>query len=156
MPYPADKVIQPLNNWGQYFKLPEKEYIYFLLRHDDGDGNKNATKQKQWLCSCAIHFGHFSVLPSSAKQQREITRRKVMWRTQSIFHFPSQLERSWYQLSSWIVRPDYAVLTSWNSLDLVETTRFRFSSDRFVGVAVVVAFKRPGSDAALHMSRIEF
>ena len=58
------------------------------LSNDNGDGNENVTNLHiQWAKAIALHALHvrFSLLsvslPSSAKQQREITKFEVLWRT---------------------------------------------------------------------------
>ena len=58
--------------------LSTLRHVFGNLRNDDGDGNDNATK------TIALHmrfqFWYIS-LPSTAKQQREMTNFKVLWRT---------------------------------------------------------------------------
>ena len=68
-----------------------RKRTYALLEsfsNDNGDGNENVTNLHiQWAKTIALHAPHvrFSFLsislPSSAKQQREITKFEVLWRT---------------------------------------------------------------------------
>ena len=59
--------------------------------NDNGDGNENVTNLHiQWAKTIALHalhvrFSYMSIsLPSSAKQQREITKFEALWRTSAL------------------------------------------------------------------------
>ena len=54
--------------------------IFWNLSSNDGDGNKNATKTTGLVKTIALYALCIS-LPSTAKQQREMTKSKVLWRT---------------------------------------------------------------------------
>ena len=56
-----------------------------------------------------------------------------------IFHSLSQLERRSCQFFSRIVRPLFTSWTNWNNRKYCTLLELLFSSDVFVGVAVVVA-----------------
>ena len=75
------------------FLLPSPLLLLLLenFSNDNGDGNENVTNLHiQWAKTIALHAQHvlFSFLsislPSSAKQQREITKFEVLWRTSAL------------------------------------------------------------------------
>ena len=75
------------------FSLPSPLSLGSLgsFSNDNGDGNENVTNLHiQWAKTIVLHAPHvrFSFLsislPSSAKQQREITKFEVLWRTSAL------------------------------------------------------------------------
>ena len=45
--------------------------------------NNRFNEQKQSLCTRVLHFAGYTSLPSSTKQQREMTTYKFLWRTRT-------------------------------------------------------------------------